>query len=43
MKNMIEYDIVVQIPPLREWFAHAKMKSIEEGRPHIVELEELEL
>ncbi|MHC1635723.1 MAG: hypothetical protein ACXQTS_03745 [Candidatus Methanospirareceae archaeon] len=40
---MIEYNIVVQIPPLREWFAHVKVKSIEEGKPHIVEPEELEL
>ena len=39
MEDMLEFDIVVQMPPLREWSARVKVKSIEKAKPHIVEPE----
>jgi len=39
MEDMLEFDIVVQMPPLREWSARVKVKSVEKAKPHIVEPE----
>lgn len=39
MENMLEFDIVVRMPPLREWSARVKVKSVEKAKPHIVEPE----
>ncbi|MCD6125034.1 hypothetical protein J7J62_07695 [bacterium] len=33
----IEFDIAVQMPPLKEWFVRVKIKSIEEAKPCIIE------
>ena len=39
MEDMLELDIVLQIPPIREQTARVKVKSVEKAKPHIVEPE----
>lgn len=38
-EDMLEFDIVVRMPPIKEWFARLKVKSIEKATPRIVEPE----
>ena len=39
MEEMLEFNIVVRMPPLSEWSVRAKVKSVEKAKPHIVEPE----
>ena len=36
-EDKVEFDIVVRMPPLREWSARVKVKSVEKAKPRIVE------
>jgi len=39
-EDMLEFDIVVQMPPIKEWSARLRVKSVEKATPHIVEPED---
>jgi len=39
-EDILEFDIVVQMPPIKEWSARLRVKSIEKATPHIVEPED---
>lgn len=38
-ENMLEFNIVVRMPPMKEWSARVKVKSVEKATPRIVEPE----
>jgi len=38
-EDMLEFDIVVRMPPMKEWSARVKVKSVEKATPRIVEPE----
>ena len=38
-ENMLEFDIVVRMPPMKEWSARVRLKSVEKATPRIVEPE----
>jgi len=40
-EDMLEFDIVVRMPPKKEWSARLKVKSVEKATPHIVDPEGL--
>jgi len=40
-EDMLEFDIVVRMPPKKEWSARLRVKSVEKATPHIVEPEGL--
>jgi len=39
--GMLEHDFVVQMPPVREYTLHVRIKSIEKATPHIVGPEDI--
>jgi len=38
-EDIVEFDIVVRMPPMKEWSTQVKVKSVEKATPHIVEPE----
>jgi hypothetical protein len=38
-EDMLEFDIVIRMPPKKEWSVQLKVESIEKAKPHIVEPE----
>jgi hypothetical protein len=38
-KDMLEFDIVIRMPPKKEWSVRLRVESIEKAKPHIVEPE----
>jgi len=38
-EDMLEFDIVVRMPPMKEWSARLRVKSVEKATPRIVEPE----
>jgi len=38
-EDMLEFDIVVRIPPIKVWSARLRVSSVEKATPHIVEPE----
>ncbi|MFH1562824.1 MAG: hypothetical protein ABIF11_05340 [Nitrospirota bacterium] len=38
-EDIIEFNSVVRIPPVKEWTARVRVKSVEKAIPHIVEPE----
>jgi len=40
-EDMLEFDIIVRMPPMKEWIAWLKVRSVEKAMPHIVEPEEI--
>ena len=38
-EDMLEFDIVVRMPPMKEWSARVRVKSVEKATPCIVEPE----
>jgi hypothetical protein len=38
-EDMLEFDIAVRMPPVKEWYARVKVKSVEKATPRIVEPE----
>jgi len=39
LENM-EFDVFVRMPPIKEWSARVKVKSVEKATPRIFELED---
>jgi hypothetical protein len=39
-EEMLEYDIAVRIPPVKQWTVNVRIKSIEKATPHIWKPEE---
>jgi len=39
-EDMLEFDIVVQMPPIKEWSARLRVKSVEKATPRIVDPED---
>ena len=40
-EDMVEFDIIVRMPPMKEWTARLKVRGVEKATPHIVEPEEI--
>ncbi len=40
-KELVEFDIIVQLPPKKEWTVRVKITSVEKATPRIVEPEEI--
>ncbi|OFV68087.1 MAG: hypothetical protein SCAL_000727 [Candidatus Syntrophoarchaeum caldarius] len=40
-EDMLEFDIIVRMPPMKEWVARLKVRNVEKAMPHIVEPEEI--
>jgi hypothetical protein len=38
-EDMLEFDIVIRMPPKKEWSVRLRVESIEKAKPHIVEPE----
>jgi hypothetical protein len=38
-EDMLEFNIVVRMPPMKEWFARVRVKGVEKATPCIVEPE----
>jgi hypothetical protein len=38
-EDMLEFDIAVRMPPVKEWYTRVKVKSVEKAIPRIVEPE----
>jgi hypothetical protein len=38
-EDMLEFDIIVRMPPMKEWSARLRVKSVEKATPRIVEPE----
>jgi len=39
-EDMLEFDIFVRMPPIKEWSARLRVKSVEKATPRIFELED---
>lgn len=39
-EDMLEFDIVVRMPPKKEWSARLRVKNVEKAAPHIIEPED---
>lgn len=40
IEDLLEFDIIVRMPPIKEWSVQVKVKSVEKATPRIVEPEE---
>lgn len=38
-QEILEHEIIVRMPPVKEYTKRVRIKSIEKGKPHIVEPE----
>jgi len=38
-EDIVEFNIIVQIPPVKEWYGRVRVKSVEKATPRIVEPE----